>query len=169
MSPFLSPGHPQMCLINLLKFFMLLVLLSGCLPYTRNVTGAGQYDSDYKQGAVYLLEREAALTKRPRRMWLEEAILDVPRYGAERPAYAAKSEDRIIATLPVGTQIRFERLVYWYYFESDEVLPIGRIIGGPYAGLDVNLVDISESGESKRGFTYRTRIDADWLRPAEPP
>jgi hypothetical protein len=133
----------------------LCVSLTGCLTHTQRVDE--KYPTDYKKNHVYVLQQDCALVERPSRGWLEELRLDLPKL-AICPLWWNASPAKRVATLPAGTRVRYSRLIYWWYFESAEVLPIARVLDGPFAGNDVNVERISR-GESFEQFF----IDPDWL------
>lgn len=152
-----------------LRLFPLILLpvLTGCLLHTRNVSSSKRYPTDYKVGRIYTLQRDAILYETPRESWFREATLDLPRYGLERNVgYVYKSEgDKVVATLPAGTELRFERLVYYYYFESSDLIPIAQITSGPHAGKEVDLHEVSADVTDAEGISWRIGLDPAWLAP----
>ena len=62
---------------------------------------------------------------------------------------------RELATVPVGTEIRIERLTLWPSWECNEITPTGSLVAGAYAGhslvLDGNIF-FPRPGPTKSGL-----------------
>jgi hypothetical protein len=123
-----------------------LVGTSGC-AYTRDVTREREWRSGYEVGAVYAL-RADALMEDSAYGW--HPFMDFPSHEllpGDHPVFpspAAYARDpkrwpRVEGIVPAGTRVRFEKLVYHYYFSGDTAFPYARVLDGPYAGRRVSL------------------------------
>lgn len=136
----------------------------GC-DSTRNVTGSEKYPSDYRSRRVYVLKRDAPVLERPSRGWISERTLDIPRLEVFSRVPTNYLSDRVIGTMPAGTRLKYERLVYHRSFEYSRVYPIASVLQGqgPFSGKHVDLSGISAECEDYLGLPRLMCVDPEWL------
>ena len=89
-------------------------------------------------------------------------------------ASALYSGQRYIATLPVGTEIRIEHLIFDRTIEVDLLYATGSVISGPYAGKSLQLADtlflpnrfnhnVDTTTQPAVKLNYNWAVDPQWL------
>jgi hypothetical protein len=125
-----------------------MLLLTGCMPYAIDITHdatRSAYWGDYHPGAQYRLANDVLITDK----MVGEVDLTKylqpwpPRYDLIPATADWPLRTQQIADIPAGTHLRFERLVYYWYFEDETTYPIARVLDGRFKGFEVCLQHIS--------------------------
>lgn len=159
------------------RLFLLLSmpLLSGCLPYVKDITfdpTHARYQGNYRPDAVYRLVQDAVIA-RFQPVGAGTEFSSVPRHALYPNVDSARNSAvsvpfAVSGVMPAGTKLQFKMLLYNWYFEGATTYPIVVAMDGPHAGMQVDVRKISLHEWATTSHSERYLQDERWLARVPP-